>query len=110
MSTTAKFQYFKWDRKFQLEKPYFMLMDCPDGFPQKNYESELGPKETVHDLRGQFENFNLDDNGFVATKQRLVTTEFDEETVNAIYLPSLEQLLKEVLGTECEFFWFDWRV
>ncbi|KAJ5352053.1 7 alpha-cephem-methoxylase [Penicillium brevicompactum] len=98
MSTTAIFSYIKWDSKFEHEKPYFMLMDCPDDFPQRNYESEEGPTEIVHDLRGQFEKFNLDDHGFVATTQQLVITDFNEETVNKSYLPSLEQLVRDVVG------------
>ncbi|KAJ5679286.1 7 alpha-cephem-methoxylase [Penicillium macrosclerotiorum] len=106
----TRFNYFKWDPKFEFEKPYFMLMDTPEDFPQCNYDEEPGPIESVHDIRGQFERYNLDDNGFIARVQPLATTNFVDETVKSLYLPSLEKLLKDNIGSECELFWFDWRV
>jgi len=133
MSTTARLRYIKWDDKFLTEKPYHLYMDPPPGLPISNYTIIPGPVETIHNLRGREDDFNLNDNGFVVVHQPFplagssssgasdmegtpeegVAPKIDETFINEIYLPSLESLLHRTLGhppSECEIIWFDWRV
>lgn len=110
MDTTTRLWYLKWDDKFHTEKPYYLYIDPPKGLPVSNFTTSLGPVETVHDLRGREHEFNLDDHGFTVRHQQLPTGILNEDSIQNEYLPSLELLLRQTLGQQCEIIWFDWRV
>lgn len=108
--TKGRFGYFQWSDKFNSEKPYYLYMDAPKGFPTSNFSTVPGPAETVHDLNQRNEEFNLDDQGFMVVRQSLCVKNFDQESVEKVYLPSLEKVLRGVVGQDAEIVWFDWRV
>ncbi|KAF5001846.1 hypothetical protein FDECE_10835 [Fusarium decemcellulare] len=103
------FGYFQWSDKFDNEKPYYLYMDPPKGFPVSNFSTQLGPAEQVHDLSRTTKKFNLDDHGFMVAKQDLRFSKFDQDTVENHYLPSLEKLIRNSIDQDAEIVWFDWR-
>ncbi|KAF4461082.1 7 alpha-cephem-methoxylase [Fusarium albosuccineum] len=107
--TKAHFGYFEWSEKFDTEKPYYLYMDHPKGFPTTNFTTVPGPAELVHDLNQTTETFNLDDHGFMVSRQNLCVKEFNQDTVETHYLPSLEKLIRDAVGQDAEIVWFDWR-
>lgn len=107
---TGSFFYFKWSDLYLTEKPYVMFVDAPEGFPTTNYESEQGPREIVKNIRGYEGKFSLDSHGFAIRNHVLNMSATDEDTVQKIYLPSFEKLLKDEVGRDCTVLWFDWRV
>jgi len=51
---------------------------------------------TVHDIRGQEQNFTLNKNGFQVYNHKSVEKDFvDDDQIKAIYYPETEQLLKD---------------
>ncbi|KAI1453720.1 putative 7 alpha-cephem-methoxylase [Annulohypoxylon moriforme] len=107
--TLAQFSYFQWKDIYHKEKPYYLYIDPPEGVPVANFSTAPGPNEVVHNLRGVEDRFNLDDNGFTVKHQEFCLETIDEDAVKKFYLPSLETLLRELLGSDAEIFWFDWR-
>ncbi len=108
--TIGSFFYFKWNDLYRTEKPYVMFVDCPEGFPSTNYESERGASEPIKNLRGLEDQFNLDNHGFALRKHALQIDTVAADVVENSYLLSFEQLLKDELGADCRIMWFDWRV
>lgn len=109
----GRFRYLKWEDAFLKAKPYFINVDVPASakdMPQSNISFDTGPEEKVWDMRPNQDTFNLDDHGFVIIRQGLQLDSIDPETVETQYLPSLEALLQDALGQDCEIIWFDWRV
>jgi hypothetical protein len=69
----------------------------------------------IRDVRGSPQPASIDEKGFIFRKhQTKLSTEgfLDRETVEKIYLPEIEELLKKELGEESvdRVFFFDWRV
>ena len=110
VDATTTFLYFKWEALHEREKPYVLYMDVPGDIPNRNYIVEPGPPELVRDIRPNLDEFTLDRHGFAVRKQALSVSEFTPEIVESVYLPSLEQLLRQTLGADCKILWFDWRV
>ncbi|KAK4222456.1 putative 7 alpha-cephem-methoxylase [Podospora fimiseda] len=103
--------YFQWKDIFDLEKPYEIISQAPAGITQSNFSLALGAEETIHDLRGQEKDFNLDTHGFQILRHLLVNNIKSEESwIEQEYLPSVDKLLKETLGDGAETFMFDWRL
>ena len=51
---------------------------------------------TVHDIRGEEQNYNLDKNGFQIHRHTSVEKDFlDDDQIKAQYYPEIEQLLKD---------------
>lgn len=107
---TTQFSYFQWKDLYKKEKPYYLYIDHPEDMPRANFETSHGPVETVRNLRGLENQFNLDDNGFTVKHQQFSLEVINQETVTKQYLPSLEKLINETIGEDCEIVWFDWRV
>ena len=101
--------YLKWQPKFYEEKPYEVLSQVPEGLDQANFTLESGQPQVIHDLRGQEDDFNMDDNGFAIIHQDIPHCNFDTESIEKIYLPSIHDLLQEI-DPGCESFIFDWKV
>jgi len=108
--TFGQFCYFQWEDVHREEKPYYLYIDRPEGVPVANFCTKFGPNEVVHNLRGIENQFNLDDNGFAVRHQEFCLENINEEAVEKSYLPSLEGLLRELVGQDCEIIWFDWRI
>ncbi|RDL30821.1 putative 7 alpha-cephem-methoxylase [Venustampulla echinocandica] len=107
----GQFNYFQWKPLFNEEKPYYLYTDPPPGLPNANFSTKPGDAETVHDVRGRENEFNLDNHGFAFTRQKYPFSlkDIDPVTMKTQYLPSLEGLIREQLQQDCEIFWFDWR-
>ena len=106
----GQFNYFQWQPKFESEKPYYLYTDPPPGHPNANFATAPGASEVIRDVRGKEHEFNLDDHGFAFATQKLPLENFTEEAIVSKYLPSLEVLIRNHLGQDCEIIWFDWRV
>ncbi|KAK4504223.1 hypothetical protein PRZ48_005139 [Zasmidium cellare] len=97
----AQFKYFRWEDKFAADvKPYFAMMDLPEGFPHTNFEGETGPVEHITDIRHDPGAYDLDQNGFVIREHVLRDQAFDEAGVADVYLPKMEKLIKDELGND----------
>ncbi|KAK2592217.1 hypothetical protein QQS21_010069 [Conoideocrella luteorostrata] len=105
----TRFSYFQWEDLHWKEKPYYLYIDCPKDKPLTNFKACKGPEETVYNLRGMEDQFNLDDNGFTVKHQQFCLGVINEQTVTKEYLPSLETLISDTIGEDCEIIWFDWR-
>ncbi|KAL7791168.1 putative 7 alpha-cephem-methoxylase [Trichoderma afarasin] len=107
---TVQLNYIEWQDKFATEKPYEVISEAPAGFPRANFSCSLAAPETIHDIRGREKLFNLQDHGFQIWKHDHTVDTFDKASVEQNYLPSLDILLKDVLGPGTETYFFDWRI
>jgi hypothetical protein len=111
MDEVAQFHYIQWEERFaSQEKPYYCMMDVPADFPKANFKTDKGPVQAVEDMRHDLSRFSLDSNAFVIREHAMPITSFDNSTVEATYLPSLEALIKQEFGKDVEVMFFDWRV
>jgi hypothetical protein len=106
----GRFSYLEWEDKFKDDKPFYLFHDLPPGTSPSNFRTKKGTSEVVHNLRGIEDQFNLDQNGFSVMRQDFCLDTIDDHSVNSHYLPSLEVLLRDLVGPESEIFFFDWRV
>jgi len=105
----ARFKYIKWDPKFVFEKPYVLMPKAPDDFPIANFTNEDGCVESVQDIRGNEQLFDLDQHGF-AVRTYGESDSFDLSSVDSDYIPSIHKLLKKDFGPNTEVITSDWRV
>ncbi|KAI0902852.1 putative 7 alpha-cephem-methoxylase [Ustulina deusta] len=105
----GQFNYLQWQPKFEVEKPFYLYTDPPPGHPNANFATAPGASEVIHDVRGREHEFNLDDHGFAFARQELPVKNLTEENILSEYLPSLEGMIRKLLGQDCEIIWFDWR-
>ncbi|KAJ5805664.1 uncharacterized protein N7503_003266 [Penicillium pulvis] len=107
----AQLRYFQWSPEFYKTKPYELLLDnIPDDFPVTNFETSPEEAEVIQDLRGMEQSFTLEDHGFCIAKQRLDIPVFDQDTIEKVYLPQVERLLKGMMPDIQDLFIFDWRL
>jgi hypothetical protein len=110
----ARLEYLKWDPKFDIltgtEKPYQLLMNKPKEFPRKNFDAEIGPEETIADIRLTKQAYNLDNHGFAVRDHPISIDCWNINAVKNNYLPSIEALLLKEFGPSVHVQIFDWRV
>lgn len=110
----AKLNYMQWHKELEEEKPYQLVSeDLPElyGIPRQNFEIKEAPSETIIDIRGLETNFNLDEHAFVYLRHQFRPVNyFDEEEVESVYKPELEDLLKKNIAGVDEVCFFNWRV
>jgi hypothetical protein len=110
----ARLEYLKWDPKFDIltgtEKPYQLLMNKPKEFPRKNFDAQIGPEETIADIRPTKQAYNLDDHGFAVRDHPISIDCWNITSVKNNYLPSIEALLQKEFGPYVQVKIFDWRV
>lgn len=105
----AQLNYIQWDDNFLTEKPYEFISQAPEGFPRKNFTLASSPEQTICDIRGSEDLFNLDDHAFQVVGQQLGVIPTNQEGIEREYLPKIVDLLKSIdLGAEVVI--FDWRV
>ena len=112
---TVNLGYTKWLPIYETEKPFKILSDLRssehDDYSPTNVESEKGEPETVHDLRGQENNFTLDSHGFQAIRHDWAPEDwFDVAAVDREYLPRVDKLLREKIPGITHIHLFNWRV
>ncbi|KAK3350474.1 hypothetical protein B0H65DRAFT_545598 [Neurospora tetraspora] len=105
----AKLNYIQWEDKFRIEKPYEFISQAPEGCPRKNFTLAPSSEQTIHDIRGSEELFNLDDHAFQVARQELGVIPTDQEGIEREYLPKIVGLLKSI-DPGAEVVVFDWRL
>jgi hypothetical protein len=104
-----RLSYIQWKDEFNVEKPYEVISQAPEGFPKSNFSVDFGPEEIIHDVRGQETKFNIDDHAFEIRMHSLTLSSLDKETIEQEYLTSVKSLL-EMIDPGAEVYIFDWRV
>ena len=111
----ADLRYLKRQKLYETEKPFQMFFEIPEDEPDQrpdNLEFEE-TKHVIHDIRPQMDQYSLDDHGFKImshTTSMSVESFSDRQTVEAIYLPEMEKLLRKEDSTIDRVYFFDWRV
>jgi hypothetical protein len=112
----SNLEFLKWQDLYEKEKPYELFIDLPDELATKLKQTNCKftkVDHTIHDVRGIEDRLSLDANGFVFRKYPTILSETDllsRDSVDRVYLPEVESILrKEVVGVDRIFF-FDWRV
>ena len=85
-------------------------MDVPEGFPASNISFEDGPLETITDLRGIEQRFNMDNNGFEIRNHEFHLSAFDTKSINDEYLPQVEEFIKKEIKDAEKVVIFNWQV
>lgn len=102
-NTTNTFQYLEWQKLYETEKPFQILLDIVDDAPEQRRHNLVfhdGPLEVVHDVRGRESDHNLDKNGFTYIKRasKMEPGDFiDLDKVEKVFLSELEAMLKEIM-------------
>ena len=97
-SVTTKLQFYS--APADGSKPFNYVESPPEGQPQRNFGDTDLPV-TIHDIRGQESNFNLDTNAFttLATSPSAEKSFTDDASIKEKYYPEVEALLlKHVPG------------
>ncbi|KAK3947437.1 hypothetical protein QBC32DRAFT_354304 [Pseudoneurospora amorphoporcata] len=105
----AKLNYIQWEDKFRTEKPYEFISQAPEGCPRKNFTLAASPEQTIHDIRGSEDLFNLDDHAFQVVRQELGVIPTNQEGIEREYLPKVVELLRSI-DPGAEVVVFDWRL
>ena len=93
-SVTTKLQFYK--APADGSRPFHFVETPPEGQPQSNYSNTDLPV-TIHDIRGQESNFNLDTNAFstLTTSPSTEKSFTDDASIKKNYYPEVESLLLE---------------
>ncbi|EGO61614.1 hypothetical protein NEUTE1DRAFT_120518 [Neurospora tetrasperma FGSC 2508] len=105
----ARLNYIQWEAKFLTEKPYEFISQAPEGCPRKNFTLATSPEQTIHDIRGSEELFNLDDHAFQVVRQEIGAIPTDQKGIECDYLPKIVELLQSI-DPGAEVVVFDWRL
>jgi hypothetical protein len=113
-NVAIRLNYMKWNDTLKGEKPYQLVSeDLPSlyGIPRQNFEFGSGPEEQISDIRNTQSIFNVDDHGFAILHHSFPEINFgDVASVEQVYQPEVERLLKEKIGGVDELYFFNWRV
>ena len=93
-SVATKLQFYK--APADGSKPFNYVESPPEGQPQRNY-SDAGIEVTIHDIRGQESNFNIDTHAFstLRTAPSAEKSFTDDASIKKNYYPEVESLLLE---------------
>ena len=93
-SVTTKLQFYT--APADGSRPFNYVESPPEGQPQRNF-GDSGIDVTIHDMRGQETNFNIDTNAFSALKTApsAETSFTDDASIKKNYFPEVESLLLE---------------
>ncbi|KAJ4398415.1 hypothetical protein N0V85_006281 [Neurospora sp. IMI 360204] len=105
----ARLNYIQWEAKFRTEKPYEFISQAPEGCPRKNFTLAASPEQTIYDIRGSEELFNLDDHAFQVVRQEVGVIPTDQKGIESDYLPKIVELLQSI-DPGAEVVVFDWRL
>lgn len=110
---TTSLKFLQWQKLYEEEKPFQIFINIPeDAEDQRNTNLVFqNVSLNIHDVRGHFEDFSLDTNGFMYREHTTKTSSFqDRKAVGDNYLPEIEALLKREIDGADHIFFFDWRV
>lgn len=110
---TASLKFLQWQELYEIEKPFQIFINIPDDAEDKrttNLVFEDVPV-VINDVRGNQKTFTLNANGFQFLKHSFVLDHFDnKQSIEDIYLPEVEKLLRKEIEDVDKVFFFDWRV
>lgn len=112
----AQLMYLDWQDLYNRERPFQVFCaEVPAGdgdLRTSNLAFKTGPQEVIHDVRGREESFSLDQHGFAFKKHGTWLTEktLSQEAVENVYLPEMEQFIKNNVDDVDRVVFFDWRV
>lgn len=75
-----------------------------------NFALNLAPQQKIADMRGFSQPFELDTHGFAYRKHPLPDMTWDEESIQKIYMPLAEQLIRDAVPGATKVVAFDYRV
>jgi hypothetical protein len=109
---TATLKYLQWQDLYRSEKPFICFVDIPAHAEDKRDNNLVfeDRQTLINDVRSSDIDFSLDNNGFMLRSHTSTVSSFDPETVQKIYLPEVEYLLRSNLEEVDKVFFFDWRV
>ncbi|KIX09849.1 uncharacterized protein Z518_00930 [Rhinocladiella mackenziei CBS 650.93] len=113
MDEMVHLTYIKDDPELYIkERPFSILAELPEGFPETNITYELGPLQVITDIRGWQNEFNLEEHGFAfRTWQPPAVVWDDEEDIDESYVPAVKELVREMIGEDVvRIELFDWRL
>jgi len=109
-------RYLHWQDAYKEEKPYQLFMNIPRGrssVETTNCIFESGTPGLISNIRGQEDQFNLDDHGFAMIDHETSVSKdsFDSaEDIEQKYLPEVEALIRKELPDVYKVVFFDWRL
>ncbi len=106
----ASFEYLRWTDLYKSVKPYAILGAVPDGLPETNMEFRAASAERIEDVRGREHTFTLEQQGFAIKKSAMPLSHFDADAVEREYPGYVEEIVRELVGSNAEVVMFDWRV
>lgn len=110
----AVFRFLKWQKLYNVERPFQILIDLPKDVELKqttNMEFEEGPEVTIMDVRAVEICPQIDTHGFTyASHDSSLTGDhlLDKANIESIYLPECEALLRNTLDGVDEVHFFNW--
>ncbi|KAJ9650774.1 hypothetical protein H2198_009929 [Neophaeococcomyces mojaviensis] len=112
MDQTAIFTYLDWQEFYHYEKPFQVFSAISnDSSSTSNLRFKDGLPEIVHDVRGQEYEFNLNINGFAFSRHAFQAAWFtNASNIVNLYLPQMEQLLRQNIQDIDRVYFFDWRI
>ena len=113
-SVVASLKFIEWQSLYEKEKPFQVFLNLPPDATDKRTTNLVFEDIFVEvtNVRSSEDNFSLDRNGFEYLVFPTQVKDFDaRQTVEEYYLPEVESMLRQNLGsTDIEIFFFDWRV
>ncbi|KAK1821305.1 hypothetical protein LTR12_004191 [Friedmanniomyces endolithicus] len=106
----ASFEYLRWTDLYKSVKPYAILGAVPDGLPETNMEFRAASAERIEDVRGREHTFTLEQQGFAIKKSAMPLSHFDADAVEREYPGYVEEIVRELVGSNAEVVIFDWRL
>lgn len=110
----TRLRHLKWVDLYEKEKPFQIFVTLPDGVEDPRTDNlvfEDNVEQTIHDVRGNEDKFNIDNHGFQYVNHETKISAFDsKDSIEQVYLPELEQLLKNSLVDADRVVFFNWRV
>jgi hypothetical protein len=108
LNVTLKF--LEWQQLYEEEKPFQIFINIPkDAEDQRDTNLVFEDAEVhIEDVRTSERNFSLDETGFQFEKHVTSVKDFtNRKTVDEIYLPELEKLLRSKVDGIDRVFFFD---
>lgn len=107
----VRLQYLADDPYYDKVKPLQVVPGFLDREGRSNVRLVAGPWETLHDVRGRFDAFTLDDNGFKYVRAPTHFTEWTSQPkIGKSYLTEMEDLLRREVDGCDEIIFYDARI
>ncbi|KAI1392899.1 uncharacterized protein F4822DRAFT_145843 [Hypoxylon trugodes] len=114
MDETTKLWYMQASPLYETERPYHIFEPLPPECKPGNLSFELGPPQSIKDVRGHEREYTLQIHGFAFKSRILPNVNWNDETdISTKYIEDLRRALSEVpgLGSDIETCKIlDWRI